>query len=69
MDFDINNLKLDRIRRNVLVITADFCDDDVGTLIVTRSIDDLSFEIVNEFHDEEALELYNKIIGEQTWKK
>lgn len=63
MSFDIGNFKLDMVKKSVLVITADFCNDDIGTLLITKPIDDFSFEIVNELHGKEALEVYNKIIG------
>ena len=46
-----------------LVITTDFCGSDINTLLVTRVIDELSFEIVNDLHGDEAKDLYNKLIG------
>ena len=63
MTFNIDNFKLDRIRKSALVITADFCNDDIGRLLVTRPLNDLSFEVVNQLSGDDALEVYNKLIG------
>ena len=56
-------LKLDRIRNEALVITTDFCDEDIGTMLVARSVGDLGFEIVNEFHGDKALGIYHLLTG------
>lgn len=46
-----------------LVLAIDISENDMPTLLVTRRIDDLSFEIVNQLWDDEAVEIYNKLIG------
>lgn len=46
-----------------LVITVDISNNDRPTILVTRSDDDLSFKIVNQLWDDEAIEIYNKLIG------
>ena len=49
-----------------LVITVDISNNDVPTLLVTRSSNDLNFKIVNQLWGDEATELYNKIISNKT---
>ena len=49
--------------------TVDISKIDRPTLLVTRSVDDLSFVIVNQLWDYEAVEAYNKLIGNKTSKK
>jgi len=46
-----------------LVITVDVNGEDRPTLLVTRSLDALSFKIVNQIFDDDALETYNKLVG------
>lgn len=52
-----------------LVITVDISKFDRPTLLVTRSVDDLSFKIVNQLWDGEAIEVYNKLMGNKDAKK
>lgn len=63
MSFEKENFVLDTVSSDCLIITTDFCNRDIGALLVTRRIDDFRFEIVNEFHGNEALDLYNKLTG------
>jgi hypothetical protein len=46
-----------------LVITVDVSGEDRPTLLVTRSSDTLGFKIVNQLFDDEAVETYNKLVG------
>ena len=48
------------MKNNCLVINF---DPDDSSMIITKSKDALSFEIVNELYDKEAEEVYNILIG------
>ena len=52
-----------------LVITIDINQNDRPTMLITRSYDDLSFKVVNQIWDEEAIDIYHKLIGNKTSKK
>ena len=46
-----------------LVIAIDISQNDRPTMLITRSEDDLSFKVVNQIWDEEAIDIYHKLIG------
>lgn len=46
-----------------LIITADIGCKDKPTLLVIRDDSDLSFRVVNQLWGEDAIEVYNKLIG------
>ncbi len=60
--FDINNLQLDKVSSDTLFVTADFCNEDIGVLFVGRRHGD-EIAILNQFSGDEALEVYNKLVG------
>ena len=62
MGFKKENLVLDKARKDCLIITADFHNDDIGVLLVARSSDGSNFEIVNQFSGDKAINLYNKLV-------
>ena len=45
-----------------LMIGVDFSPNDEGTLVVMRRVKD-DIYVLNQFRNEEAVELYNKLIG------
>ena len=45
-----------------LMIGVDFSPNDEGALVVMRRVEDDMY-ILNQFRNEEARELYNKLIG------
>ena len=45
-----------------LMIGVDFSPNDEGVLVVMRRVEDDMY-ILNQFRNEEARELYNKLIG------
>ena len=45
-----------------LMIGVDFSPNDEGALVVMRRVEDDTY-ILNQFRNEEARELYNKLIG------
>ena len=45
-----------------LMIGVDFSPNDEGALVVMRRVED-DMHILNQFRNEEARELYNKLIG------
>lgn len=47
---------------DTLLVAIDFHDPDHGVLIVGRKKPKQALEIVNAFQDEEALELYKKLV-------
>ena len=63
MGFDINNFVLDNVRKECLVITASFCNDDINTLFVMKNLGGAKFEVIKELHDKEAMNFYNSIVG------
>lgn len=48
-----------------LVVTVDVSSYDEPMMLVTRSMDDLSFEVVNTIHGEEVLDIYERLIGKK----
>lgn len=46
-----------------LVVTVDVSKNDRPTLLITRSVDALSFNVINQLWDDEAVETYNKLVG------
>lgn len=46
-----------------LIITVDISCKDKPTLLVIKDDSDLSFRVVNQLWGEEAIEVYNKLIG------
>lgn len=47
---------------DTLLVAIDFHDPDHGVLVVGRKKPKQAIEIVNAFQDEEALELYKKLV-------
>lgn len=47
-----------------LVITVDISKGDMSTLLVTRRVDDLSFTIVNQIFGDDAVEIYQRLVGD-----
>ena len=48
--------------RDTLLVSISFSDKDSGVLVVGRKRKNQSVEIVNAFQEEEALELYKKLV-------
>ena len=46
-----------------LVVSVDISRNDEPTMLVTRSENALSFKVINELRGDEAVETYNKLIG------
>ena len=46
-----------------LVIGVDINEKENPTILVTRIVDDFRFKVVNQLWDDEAIEIYNKLIG------
>ena len=47
---------------DTLLVSISFSDKDSGVLVVGRKRENQSVEIVNAFKEEEALELYKKLV-------
>lgn len=47
---------------DTLLVAIDFHDPDHGVLVVGRKMPGQAVKIVNAFQDEEALELYKKLV-------
>ena len=54
---------MDRLE-DCLIIGVDFSPSDEDCLVVTRRQGDKTY-VLNEFRNEEAVDLYNKLIGER----
>ena len=63
MKLNVDNVKIDKIKSDALVVTTDFYSEDVGTLLITRPFNDLSFQVVNEFHGDKASGIYHLLTG------
>ena len=46
-----------------LIVSIDISKGDRPTLLVTRSMGEFSFAVVNQLWDDEAVETYKKLIG------
>ena len=53
---------------DTLLVAIDFHDPDHGVLVVGRKMPGQAVKIVNAFQDEEALELYKKLVTKRRIK-
>ena len=57
MGFNINNVELDKVGNDLLFVSVDFCNDDIGVLIVGRQRGEVT-EIINQFSGDKAIGIY-----------
>lgn len=51
---------------DMLVVGFDKSENDRATMLVGRKMKDGKIKVLNEFHDQEAIDLYKKLIGENS---
>ena len=57
MRFDMNNFQTDKVGEDLLIVSVDFCNNDINHIIIGRKHGE-EIEVVNQFSGDKAMAVY-----------